>query len=467
MVAGMALAVLMPRLMGPRDYGLWILFRSLILVLTTGTMLGTQQVMSRFYGSWGEERPPLADHLLKSVAFFRFVVVLLAAVAAFALTPRVGGGAFGGAVGGWAALAVWMRGTAITGLVLLYGARAMVSIAVLQVLMGTLGPLGALLGRQASGFGGVPPACAAAETVTLLAAAWLARRWLAWPHGWLPRERLRRLIRFGGVIAIASLGANLFVDAAICLAPALGATPAQVAYLGLSTRLDAVLLTGLLSINRAMLPALSRVADRGQMERSVHWLGLLARAGATLLMPALGLLPLLGRPVIRLVWGADFEAALPVMVLSMAGALPVWLGASHVTLAMLTGRAGLQLTGVVAMYAGFAVGLLVAAPLDPARRLAVAMGLGAAANMTALAIGLRRAGCICPRLDRLWIPLLVTAVPVILLPRGIALAPGVALALCWLIVYMLTVGTSRFVTREEAARLFTHAHTALRARRSR
>ncbi len=71
MVIGTVLAVLLPRLMGVEGYGLWILFRSVILLLTTATMLGTQQVVSRFYGSWSEEHPGLAQRLFKTVALFR------------------------------------------------------------------------------------------------------------------------------------------------------------------------------------------------------------------------------------------------------------------------------------------------------------------------------------------------------------------------------------------------------------
>ncbi len=461
MVIGTVLAVLLPRLMGVEGYGLWILFRSVILLLTTATMLGTQQVVSRFYGSWSEEHPGLAQRLFKTVALFRLVIVLGAALLAVGMLRRVGGGHFGAGDEAWAAVAVAIRGTTLTGLVLLYGVKAIGAIALMQVLLGCLAPLGVLAGYRLAGPAAMAPACAGGELLALATTFWLARGHLSWPRGWLPGARLRLLVRFGGIIALAGLGANIYIDAAICLAPLLGAGPDEAAYLGLATRLNAMLLTGLLTINRAMLPSFSRVSDRGQPERSARWAGLLTRAGAVLLMPAVALLPLLGRPAIRLVWGPAFEDALPIMILVVAGALPMWLSATHVTLAMIVNRPGVQLAGVGALYAGFGAILLAGGALPPAPRVALALAGGAAANCLTLSIGLRRAGCDCPRLGRLWLPLAVTALPLLCVRCPLSWAGGIGLGALWSLLFAAAVLASRFLAPEEIRLLARHAGAAL------
>ena len=456
-------ALLLPRLLGSVDYGHWVLFRTVLLMATMATLLGSRQVMSRFYtpllraGSLQD-----AARLFKAVAALRAAAGLLAALAGFGLLRALAGDAFSIGDGWLLAAAVLLRATAITGLVLLYGANRIRRVAVLHALMAGLAPLLALAAHAAAGFRAIPWSVLLGEALVLGAAWLLARRYLHRAPGWPSRRQLSGMIHFAGPVALATLGLTLYVDTVLCLLALTGADSVQIGYFGLATRLNSVILMGLLAVNRAVLPSMSVSAEEGGIERSVGWISLLCRGGVLLLLAAAAAAAFVGRVLVERIWGAAFGAAVPAIALTMFAAVPMWIVATHVNLAILIERPVIHLRAVGWIYAGLALGLVIVPPGGRAAGAALILMAGAASGAGAMVICLRRERYQLPRLARLWAPLLVGAVPAACVEH---LPPGPTawvLLAAWCLAFAAAIVVSRCVDITELHHLVVHTRAALR-----
>ncbi len=453
-LVGAIAAVFMPRLLGVAHFGHWVLFRTIILLASTTTSMGTMQIMSRFYAPLATTNTVAAGRLFKAVATARLLFGIVAACLGYVLLRLLGGAIFDPTDAALLALAVLFRATAITGSILLYGTTRIRRVTILHFLMGAGVPLWVLGGYLLGGFACIPAACALGEGLVLLAAYGLARPHLTWPGGWPERERLLEVLRFGGHVAPAVLGTGVCADVATCLAAVFGATESQMAFVGLALRLQGMLLAGLMAMNRAILPSLAVATEQSGVHQSLTWVSLLSRTGSVFILGAIGATAFIGRPLIVWIWGPEFLPALVPICLALAATLPMWLAATHVNLAIVLNHPELQLRSVAWLYIGL-VAILFGVPIIPIpERTILALMVGAACCMTSLIIGLRRHDCACPDLHRLWGVTVIAILPIMFVEH---IADPLRMALVWACAFIAAVLLSRGVRLGELMRIAKHA----------
>lgn len=449
-VVGAITAILMPRLLGIEHFGNWVLFRTIVLLATTATLLGTRQIMSRFYAPLASTDPLAADRLFKAVASAKMVFSLTAAVAGYVLLRLLAGESFDHSAALLLAAAILFRTTSTTGVVLLYGATRIRHVAVLHFLMAAFVPLLVLGGYLLGGFAMIPAACALGEGLVMLIAFHFVRPYLAWPKGWPQRVHLMEILRFGGHIAPATLGVAAFADVAVCLAAVLGADESQMALIGVAIRLQAMVLAGLLAMNRAILPSLSLMAARNGMQSGMSWTSLLCRVGSVFILGVAGATVFVGRPLILLIWGPDFLPALLPVCLGLVAALPMWLAATHVNLAIVINRPDLQLRSVAWLYVGLGIVLFVLPMIPIPERILLTLTTGGTFWMTSLVLSLRRNGCVCPGLSRLWGVVIVALLPVVFVNQ---VSGKIAIGAFWAFAFTATVFVSKCLRGRELMRI--------------
>jgi O-antigen/teichoic acid export membrane protein len=449
-LVGAVTAILMPRALGVEHFGHWVLFRMIILFITTTTLLGTRQIMSRFYAPLAATDPEAAGRVFKVVACVRFAVGLAAAAIGCILLRLLGGSIFGWTAALLLAMAVLFRSISVTGSVLLYGTTRIRSVAILQFLMAAIVPLGVLVAYLSGGLAAIPVACAACEGIVMLAAIWLVRHDLSWPKGWLRGQQQLEILRFGGHVAPAALGGAAFGNVAVMFAAALGANETQMAFIGVAMRLHGVVLAGLLAMNRAMLPSLSIMASHGGRERSIHWLSLLCRAGGIFIFGAAGAMAFFGRPIISLIWGPDYQPALFPICLGFVAAMPLWLAATHVNLAIVINRPELQLRSVAWLYIGLTAALFGLPMIQMPERVWLAILVAAACYMASLLISLRRNGIVLPHLQRFWGVAAVALLPIVLMYREMN---PIIMAPLWAAAFLLSILASGCLRLDEIRRI--------------
>jgi O-antigen/teichoic acid export membrane protein len=449
-VVGAIAAILMPRLLGIEHFGLWVLFRSIILLATNATRLGARQIMSRFYAPLAATDSLAADRLFKAVAGARFLLGVASATFGYVLLRLLGAATFDRTAALLLALAIMFRTASVTGSVLLYGTTQIRRLAILHFLMAAFVPLWVMGGYLLGGFVAIPAACAVGEGLVMLTALGFAQPSLAWPKGWPRRERLLEILHFGGHVAPATLGAGVFVDITVCLAAVLGASEAQMAFIGLAIRLRGMVLSGLLAMNRAILPSLSVMADQNRIDHSMNWISLLCRTGSVFILAATAATVFIGRPLIVLIWGSDFLPALLPICLGLAAALPMWLASTHVNLAFVINRPDMHLRSVAWLYAGAGIVLFGLPMLPIPERILLAMTAGNAFCMASLIIALRRNGCTLPHLHRIWVVTAVALLPVVFMNQ---IADRLSIAAPWALVFIATVLVSKCLYRDELKRM--------------
>jgi O-antigen/teichoic acid export membrane protein len=368
---GLALAFVMPRLFGATDYGSWVIFRSVIALLTSLSLLGTPEVIARFYvARVAEGRRAEAARLFKSVAAIRAGATLILAVVGYGMLRSAEHGFAGAAPALWLALSVLLLGADAIFKLLLLGERRLRALAILGVLQTAVAPVAVTLAYAFGGLASVPPACVAGDALCLCASAAAARRHVRRAPGWLPRAEWKTVLAFGGAVAAAATAFNLLLNSIPYLMGLRGYSLEAIAFFGVASRVSGMALMMLATLGGSLFPALTAVMEHSGIERAIRWQDLILRAGLAALLMLLGILLIAGESGLPLILGATFAAVAPVMCLGVLAVVPLWVGLRAVLIALLAHRPGVYAGAAAALLGAFAA-VFVALPPDADGRGAV------------------------------------------------------------------------------------------------
>ncbi|MEA2130932.1 MAG: hypothetical protein QOJ85_3823 [Solirubrobacteraceae bacterium] len=384
------LVALVPRALGPADYGAFAVALAVATGIATATGIGGPALFARVLAPLDAgARGSVARALVRRVAAARAALLTLlagAAAAAALLAP----GSVSALELGLAAAAVLGAGATLASQLAL-GLERTVAWSLRYPLENAVIVAGALVLYPLAGRDGALAAIALGAAAALalgLATAWPARRG-GHATGVVPAGALRfaRLQAAGGALTQAvHRGA----------APAgalLGLTSAATGHAAIAAGAALAITYAVAQTTLVALPAATRAfpRDRAGAEAALRRVAL---ACAVVVVPACALLALAAEPLLATTLGEEFrEAAAPLRIALCAAALaPLWALATQ--LAALRDRPDASLAGAAAGAAAFAAIAVLAIPRSGASGAAAAMLAGVGATVAGTVAALRAGGAV-------------------------------------------------------------------------
>jgi O-antigen/teichoic acid export membrane protein len=335
-VLGLLMAVLVPKVLGIRDYGNWIIFRSMGNLLVSLTVLGAPQVLSRFYVSDRTEGKDLqAFRLFKTLTVARLLLSLVVGGVGAVLLLSLGNPALDRSAALFLILSVVSQNLLISFMLLLNSERLMVRIAFLLVVRSIFVPGLILFVYPAWGFAGVPIACAIGDSVVGLLYIVSSLNVLEWPTGWLERSQWSTIFRFAGATAISLALLNLYPQLLPFLMGHRQMPVEEIGLIGLSFRCTRLLQGALGSVAAALFPFLVLALQKESDAMAVKWHSLICRLGLIVILAATGTFIVLGQHLVGWVWGEAYEGIAEVLLLCLIALAPSWVGCQYCQLGIL------------------------------------------------------------------------------------------------------------------------------------
>jgi O-antigen/teichoic acid export membrane protein len=460
------LAVAVPALLGATDYGRWVVFRSIIGMLTGPAALGLVSVMSVHYVSRVIEGRRLeAMRLFKAAAILRLglavVVVAIGGLMVWA-TPAFSDKTWFAL---WLAAALFLRLAGNTLLLLLFGERNYKRLAIARVLQQCTVPAAIIPAYLAGGFALIPVAAALGEGLNALIFFGLVRRYLSWPSGWPHRDDWKVLARFAGAVSFSSAGQRVFINAVPFLMGLAGVAVTQIGYVGLATRFMMLISGTLQQTSRAMMPSTRVIMKTKGVKKVVAWHSFTCRAGLLLCLAATGVFLLAGSTVVPSVWGEEYRGAIPIMAIVLAAGALRWVGFNHSQMLVVVDRAGYAARSVFWMLAAFFTAFLFLVPGHAGIGAAIAILAGTCAFMVSAMIYVQLAVHSHLGLERTWGPIAVTASAVLLTPHLHSSTSRIIAAGFWSIGFALSAFISRSLGMDEIRQLLNNVRASGRSNR--
>jgi O-antigen/teichoic acid export membrane protein len=447
LLRGLAFAALVPRLLGPADFGRFALVASVAVWFSLLSGMGSVQMMSRFLPAMAlrDERVQ-QQRLLGGLLALRMLTGTGAALAYLLLMSfwlaDIGLGLIGPV-----AAAVAVRSVANVPFAFFLGLNRAARWGAGEMARRWLSLLLVVPGVLAFGLSGAALGVLAAELCVLALGLRWASPYLEPSRVRLDREFLAPFLRYNLVF----LAGNLLFAASQRSGEALLrlSVPdyAQVGHLGVAL---SVYLTGSLGawqVLTSFVPLLSRLREEGRLQAVAGWAGQLLKFVGVLGVVGLAAALLVGRECVALVFGPSFAPASRLLPIVAVALLAVSLGQVGRAMALALDRARLALGAALAQtLVLFGAGLPLAGRFG-APGVATALAAAATALALLLLLGLRRSGAL--RLGPLAGVLTVGAALVgaacwatLLLPRPLALV-------VFLAGYAVALGASGLVTLAE------------------
>lgn len=458
-VIGLVMAVIVPRLFGPGDYGLWVMYRSIVNVVLMFCTLGAYQTIVCHY----IPRKAAGDHvgaasLLKSLAAVRLGAFLVAAfvsagllvVADTPLSRQTHAVAI--------AVSVCARGLLSVPLMMLYGARRIKAMFGLHVLLSLVVPSTVAAAYVLGDAGSIPLGCMAGDLFCAAVGMTITRPWKLIGAAWMNIRELRPILQFGASLGISSILVTLFMQMAPYFMALRDYSAESIAYVGISIRMSGFVIGTVVSVSAAVIPTFSAVLEKEGVPRVLRWHSLLSRLGFALLLCVLGNAYLLADRLVPLVWGSGFQPMSAAVIYSIAALLPLWLGSQMVRYVLFFRKSvGYLLSSLVQLL--LFLGLLFVVPEDPAgRNTLVAMMLASTGFLLCASVMyFRRARPTWNSLRFVPAVLMVWAA-YSLSSHAMGLLRAIQTAILWTFIFAVTVfgfGAARFYEIRDILRLVT------------
>ncbi|MBN1268356.1 MAG: polysaccharide biosynthesis C-terminal domain-containing protein [Kiritimatiellae bacterium] len=466
LVVESVLALAVPAVLGRTDYGNWVVFRSIIGMMFTSSLLGIGRVVGVYYVSKVANQQHLeAARLYKAIMSIRVVVGLLVASIGFALVLASGNPSLTSTAGGLLACCILFKVVSNTLILLMYGHREFGKLAVASFLQQCTVPLVIMLGYMAGGFSLVPWACALADGAIMLACVVMAGRHVSWPKGWPAREEMRTVLHFAGLVTVSTLSMNMLMNGIPYLMGLVGVSVVQIGYFGLAVRIANLGHHTLQQLANSIFPSFRVVLETHGTGKVMQWRSFICRLGTLIILAVLGSFLLVGHRLVPVLWGKDFAQATPLIALLLVALVPQWIGTEYIAVLTLVEKPSETAKSVLWLTAVFLPVFFWLTPSLAATGAALALLAGMLVRMLSTMFYTWRQVHDHLGLTRLWVPGLVAAAAF-----GIEkLADSAALELLalagWVLVFAASAVLSRSITREEVLRLIGNMTSALRSSR--
>lgn len=375
-VLGLLMAILVPKVLGIRDYGNWVIFRSMGNLLLALTTLGASQVLSRFYVSDRTTGRDLqAFRLFKTLTVARLLLSFMAAAVGAVLLISLRNPSLGYPAALCLILSVLSQSLLISFMLLLNSERLMVRIAFLLVVRSVFVPGLLLLIYPTWGFAGVPVACAIGDGLMALLYMVCSAGVLRWPRGWLERPQWSMMIRFAGMTAVSIALYSLYPQLLPFLMGHRQMPVEEIGLIGLAFRCTRLLQGALGSVATALFPFLVLALQKENDARAVKWQSLICRLGLAVIMAAVGTFIVMGQHLVRWIWGTAYEGVSEVILLCLIALVPAWTGHQYCQLGILFKQTRVFATATVVLVI-LSLSLFLFGPVHGARGSAVAWCVG-------------------------------------------------------------------------------------------
>jgi len=327
LMGGALWALVVPRWMGPENYGQFALAMSLSLLLWWVGDLGGLEVFGRHIPPLLEKDPARARELFGQSFLVRALIALSLPLAMLAVGPMIAPW-----LSGWPAALVGMAAglhiVSWTSYHLLYARKEMGKWATeLSWRLMTQLPLVLLAGKYS--LTAQMAAYTANEVIYLAIAIWWTRDWFRWEHLRPRLGFLKPYVRMGMGFWATNVGLILLFRTGTLMVQLLTENSAQVSFYDLALTVFFLVYTIIDQLIRAFLPTVTEFHEDGQQERVGRWLQTLTRWGAALAVAAVIGVQYTADWILPVVLGKDYvEAAtvLRVMLLSLPALVLVGVG---------------------------------------------------------------------------------------------------------------------------------------------
>ncbi|OQA29386.1 MAG: hypothetical protein BWY59_00364 [Verrucomicrobia bacterium ADurb.Bin345] len=374
------LMLVTPRVFGSNDFGRWILYRSVIIMMGAIGSLGAVQTMAKLYVEYRAKGDNAsAGHVFKAVALLRLGAAAILAPAGYLILRSQRPVPFDSMAGLCASFSIVFMNLGVTLLLLPYAERRRDKLALVRVFEAFVVPLAALLGYLHAGFVAVPFAVAGGDLLFLLISFVLSRNHWTWSPGWPAAELWKRVLSFIAWVAVTATVFSMFSQAIPVVMGLAGFPARDIAFVGLGLRLNDALLRSLMALSGALFPSLTVALAQAGLGKARMWQGMICRWGAAVLLAAAGLFVWVGPDAVQWVWGAEYAGATPVITVCLLAAGAMWMGSQFNQFALVVNRP-IQFTwSVLVLYASFAAALA-SRIVEPAAAMLVAAILFAASG---------------------------------------------------------------------------------------
>ena len=327
LIGGALWAVIVPRWMGPEQYGRFALAMSTSLLLWWVGDLGGLEVFGRFIPPLLEKAPEKAHKLFGQVFILRVLIAL-------ALIPLmlVIGPAIAPWLKGWpSALIAISAGLHIiswSSFHLLYARKEMGKWATeLSWRLLTQLPLILLVGKW--NLTAQMAAYTLNEVIYLAVALWWTRDWFSWRAFKPDLSFLKPYLRMGLGFWATNVGLILLFRTGTLMVQVLTDASAQVSFYDLALTVFFLIYTIIDQLIRSFLPTVSEFHEDGQQERVGRWLRALTQWGAALAIVAVIAVQYTADWILPFILGGEYAeaaAVLRVMLLSLPALVLVGVG---------------------------------------------------------------------------------------------------------------------------------------------
>lgn len=361
MVLEAIVAIAMPAVLGTQDYGSWVVFRSVMIMMLGVAVFGQGVTMVHYVSMLVAGRRDDAKRLFKALLAFRFGLAVLAGFFGFVLFAKGGDGVFGPRAPILLSCCIFLRvfGSAMLGL--LYGERQFRKTAITMIFQHSGTPFVVLIGYLLGGYAWVPGSCLFGEFLYFLLILVLSRPYLGWVRGWPAIDELKTILGFTWNVSISQVFQMMFVQSIPYVMKQLRMTLDQIAFVGLGLRLAQLVFSVLKQVSGSLAPSLRVALETRGLEQVVVWKSFTCRVGLVLCFVSVGGFAFVGRYVVPFLWGSEYADASLIILVALLGVVPRWIATEVGSLLQVIEKPGLFVVSVVCMIVSF-FGLLYVLP---------------------------------------------------------------------------------------------------------
>jgi O-antigen/teichoic acid export membrane protein len=461
LIVGIALAIVVPLLFGAHDFGKWVVFRSLIVLLTGQTTPGLAAVMSVQYVSRVVNNQAIeAARLFKTVVIVRLVMAVIVAIGGYFMVSAVPTFTHKTWVAWCLVSSLVLTLTSSTFILLLHGERDYSRLAIAKLMQQCVIPAAVIPAYLMGGFAWVPAGCAAGEALNVIVFFMLTRRYFSWPAGWLPRSEWKLLGHFTGSVSLYAAGRKLMSNAVPCLMGVSGIDSTQIGYVGLASRVSQLIQGSLQQASVVMLPSTKVVLEREGPDKFIVWRSFICRMGSLVTMAATGAFLIIGSRITPLIWGHEYAGAAVIISVVLAAITPRWIGSDHCQLLIVIGKPIKATKSIVWMLLFFLICFLLCVPDHGALGASMAILVGNAAFMIGAMTYSRNVLGKHLGLQRLLLPCLLTVMAFFVGKQLESMTALLVAVLLWGTVFLGAAFFSGSVSATELKQVLGHLRNA-------
>lgn len=318
------LALAMPALLGVQDYGSWVYFRSLMVMMLAVNALGIGVINVHYVSELVKGSREGALQIFKIMVLMRVFVGAVAGILGAALFFKAGIEPFG--ISAVYALfgCIFLKFAGGSFGEVICGERQFRKMAVVLVFQNCCTPSAVLIGYLLGGLYWIPISCLIGQLINTLVLFMLSLPHVRWVRGWPERNKLRRIVTFSWHASLSQFLLGLFIQSIPVIMKFMSLSLQQIAFVGLGLRLSNLAFSMLKQLSSSMEPSLRIAFHQQGIQKVITWRGFTCRAGLVFQFYFIGIFALISSSLVTFVWGPDYAGSDLVILACLTAAIPRW-----------------------------------------------------------------------------------------------------------------------------------------------